>query len=88
MTDRDQKEIRTASPDAGHETSDVAAGPLLKAGIGVAALETISKPPAGFARLQSAWICVALNRPITEDRAHSGALPTPISLALGPHSVF
>ena len=51
-------------------------------------LETISKPPAGFARLQSAWICVALNRPITEDRAHSGALPTPISLALGPHSVF
>ena len=51
-------------------------------------LETILKPPAGFARLQSAWICVALNRHITEDRAHSGALPTPISLALGPHSVF
>ena len=42
MTDRDQKEIHTASLDAGHETSDVAAGPLLKAGIGVAALVVFS----------------------------------------------
>ena len=42
MNDREQKEIRTASPDAGHETSDVAAGPLLKAGIGVAALVVFS----------------------------------------------
>jgi hypothetical protein len=42
MTDRDQQEIRSASLDAGHETSDVAAGPLLKAGIGIAALVVFS----------------------------------------------
>jgi mono/diheme cytochrome c family protein len=42
MTDRDQQGIRSASLDAGHEMSDVAAGPLLKAGIGIAALVVFS----------------------------------------------
>ena len=51
-------------------------------------LETISKTPAGLARLQSTWIFVALNRHITADMALLRALPTSIALALGPHSAF
>jgi len=65
MTDRDQKEIRTASLDAGHETSDVAAGPLLKAGIGVAALVVFS-----FVVIVVLYKVLEYYQPLLEDVPH------------------
>ena len=65
MNDREQKEIRTASPDAGHETSDVAAGPLLKAGIGVAALVVFS-----FVAIVVLYKVLEYYQPLLEDVPH------------------
>ena len=41
---------------------------------GVHLLEAVSKPHSGFARLQSAWRCVALNRHISGQYASFGRL--------------
>ena len=65
MTDRDQQEIRSASLDAGHETSDVAAGPLLKAGIGIAALVVFS-----FVAVVVFYKVLEYYQPLLEDVPH------------------
>ena len=65
MTDHDQKEIYTASLDAGHETSDVAAGPLLQAGIGVAALVVFS-----FVVIVVLYKVLEYYQPLLEDVPH------------------
>ena len=86
MNDREQKEIRTASPDAGHETSDVAAGPLLKAGIGVAALVVFS-----FVAIVVLYKVLEYYQPLLEDvphplrRVRAEQLPEPNLAVDGPH---